>query len=88
MLPKRTAKAIGKLALSIYEFEKTGDELPMHTHEPGTAHLTMVNKGSIRAYGYTWERVLVAGNLVIFAPNDPHAFEALEDNTRITNLVY
>lgn len=87
-IPTLTQKTIGKLNCSIYQFDLTGDELPTHTHPPGLAHITMVNKGSIRAYGNGWEKILTAGNLVVFAPNDPHAFVALEDNSKITNIQY
>jgi quercetin dioxygenase-like cupin family protein len=88
MLPNLERKVIGNLQLSVYTFNKKGDELPTHTHPEGEAHITIVNKGSIKAYGNGWQKVLKAGNLVMFPPNDPHAFVALENDSKITNIIY
>jgi quercetin dioxygenase-like cupin family protein len=85
---KLTQKKIGKLSLSIYEFEKKGEEIPIHNHEPGHAHLTIVNKGKLYAYGEKWKKTMTAGNVVIFPARDPHGFKALENNTKITNIFY
>jgi quercetin dioxygenase-like cupin family protein len=87
--PTLEVKAIGKLQCSVYVFANTGDELPMHVHEEGASHITIVNRGSLKAYSTNgWEKVLNVGQIVVFAPHDPHAFVALEDDCKITNIIY
>ncbi len=82
-------KKVGILQMSIYQFPKKDDELPMHVHEEGASHITIVNKGRIRAYSTAgWEKILETGKIVVFAPHDPHAFVALEDDCKITNIIY
>lgn len=88
MLPDLKLTEIGKLKLSIYTFKEVGDELPMHEHEEGVSHITIVNAGSIKAYGKNWEKILTPGKITMFSPNQPHAFVALEDNSKVTNIVY
>lgn len=87
---KLEQKTIGKLSLAIYSFEYVNDELPMHDHTEDNAHITIVNKGKLKAYGpeNSWERILEKGQVVVFAPYDPHAFVALEDDSKITNIIY
>ena len=90
MEPIKETKVIGKLLMTIYTFAKAGDELPLHTHTKNDCHITIINRGSIRAFGpgLSWEKVLKPGDIVAFKPNDPHAFEALEDDTKIYNIIY
>jgi quercetin dioxygenase-like cupin family protein len=77
----------GDLKGSIYDFEKSGDVLPKHNHDESTAHITIVARGKIKAYSHDWEKEASAGQIMDFHPNEPHEIMALEDNTRIINIV-
>jgi quercetin dioxygenase-like cupin family protein len=79
--------ALGKLSGSIYDFPDVGDALPMHSHGEADVHITVVARGSFKAHGNGWERVLKAGDVADWKPNDPHEFIALEDNSRIVNII-
>ena len=81
------AITLGKLSGAIYDFPEVGDTLPMHSHGHADVHITVVARGSFKAHGNGWERVLKAGDVVDWKPNDPHEFVALEDNSRIVNIV-
>jgi quercetin dioxygenase-like cupin family protein len=76
----------GELSGTIYDFEVTGDILPMHNHDENTAHATIVARGSVKASGKGWEKQFKAGAVIDFPPNQEHQFIALEDNTRIVNI--
>lgn len=76
----------GKLNGIIYTFKKAGDVLPMHTHQEGNAHITIVARGSVRIYGNDWEMEKSAGAVIDFPPEQSHEFIALEDNSRIVNI--
>lgn len=78
---------IRNLSITVYDFELKDDELVSHFHDDTTSHITIVAKGSILAYGDGWEKVLKQGSLTDFNPFQKHAFKALEDNTRIYNIV-
>lgn len=78
---------MGDIKGVIYDFEKIGDILAKHTHTEETAHITIVAKGSIKAYSHDWEVVIPAGKVADFPPNQPHEFMALEDDTRVINIV-
>lgn len=78
---------MGQLKGVIYDFEKVGDILPKHIHSEKDAHITIVAKGSIRAYSHDWSIDIPAGKVVDFPPEQPHEFMALEDGTRIVNIV-
>jgi quercetin dioxygenase-like cupin family protein len=77
----------GNLTGTVYTFEKAGDVLPMHTHVEGTAHITIVARGKIKIHGNGWEMEKSAGAVIDFPPNQSHEFIALEDNSRIVNIV-
>ena len=77
----------GKLNGAVYDFPDAGDVLPMHLHDEANVHITVVARGSFRTHGNGWERVLKAGDVADWKPNDPHEFVALEDNSRIVNIV-
>jgi quercetin dioxygenase-like cupin family protein len=81
------AITLGKLSGAIYDFLDAGDALPMHSHGEADVHITVVARGSFKAHGNGWERVLKAGDVADWRPNDPHEFVALEDNSRIVNIV-
>ena len=78
---------MGDLRGAMYDFEKAGDILPKHNHDENTVHITIVARGKIKAYSHDWEKEAVAGQLMDFRPNEPHELMALEDNTRIFNIV-
>lgn len=78
---------IGKLTGTIYTFEKAGDVLPMHTHNDVTAHITIVARGRIKAHGNGWSAEYGAGSVIDFPANQSHEFIALEDNSRIVNII-
>jgi len=77
----------GKLSGVVYDFPAAVDDFPMHSHGEADVHITVVARGSFKAHGNGWERVLKAGDVVDWRPNDPHEFVALEDNSRIVNIV-
>ena len=72
---------------AMYDFEKAGDVLPKHNHNQNTAHITIVARGRLKAYSHDWEKEAVAGQLLDFPVNQPHELMALEDNTRIFNII-
>ena len=77
----------GNLSGTVYTFEKVGDALPMHTHTGGNAHITIVARGKIKAHGNEWEAEYSAGAVIDFPTNQSHEFIALEDNSRIVNII-
>jgi len=86
MLSSKQLKNVGDLRGSIYDFEKAGDILPKHVHTEENIHITIVARGSIKAYSHDWEKEGSAGQILNFKPNEPHEIMALEDNTRIVNI--
>ena len=55
--------AIGKLTGTIYDFDVVGDELPLHVHGEHDIHISIVARGSVRAFGPdgAWETVAKSG---------------------------
>jgi quercetin dioxygenase-like cupin family protein len=82
LLPK-----LGDIKGTIYDFEVAGDILPKHAHTEDNVHITIVARGSVKAYSHDWEKQAVAGQILDFRANEPHEIMALEDNTRIINIV-
>jgi hypothetical protein len=82
-----TTLEFGDIHGTMYDFEKAGDILPKHNHDEGTVHITIVARGKLKAYSHDWEKEAVAGQLMDFRPNEPHELMALEDNTRIFNII-
>ena len=87
MLLVKQLEGLGDLHGSMYDFEKAGDVLPKHNHDETSVHITIVAKGKIKAYSHDWSMEAVAGQLLDFRPNEPHELMALEDGTRIFNIV-
>ena len=87
MLSIKFLEDVGDLRGAIYDFDKVGDVLPRHTHTEADIHITIVAKGRIKAYSHDWELEAVAGQVLNFRPNEPHEIVALEDNTRIFNIM-
>lgn len=87
MLLPKPLQELGDLKGTIYDFEKVGDILPKHVHTADNVHITIVARGRIKAYSHDWEMEAEAGRVLDFRPDEPHEFMALEDNTRIINIV-
>lgn len=87
MLSVKPLENLGDIRGAMYDFEKAGDVLPKHNHDENTVHITIVSRGKLKAYSHDWETVAVAGQLLDFRPGEPHELMALEDNTRIFNIV-
>jgi quercetin dioxygenase-like cupin family protein len=87
MLSSKWLENLGDLRIARFDFEKAGDVLPMHTHSEDNVHITLVATGRVRAYGNTWSVEAGPGDLINFRPYEPHEIAALEDNTRIFNVV-
>ena len=87
MLSGKPLENIGALRGIMYDFEKAGDTLPKHNHTEETAHITIVARGRLKAYSHDWELEAVAGQLLDFRAGEPHELMALEDNTRIFNII-
>ena len=79
----------GLLKGTVYDFEVAGDVLPMHWHSPENVHITVVGRGSFRTQGPedTWEKIVKAGDVIDWQAYQQHEFIALEDNSRIVNIV-
>lgn len=77
----------GKLSGNIYDAMQIGDVLPMHTHDEGSVHITIVARGSFRVHGDGWEMVAKAGDVLDWKPGQAHEFIALEPNSRFVNIV-
>ena len=87
MLLVKPLNAYGDLNGAMYDFEYVGDVLKKHNHTEETVHITIVARGKIKVYSHDWEIEATAGQMLDFRPNEPHEFMALEDNTRIFNIV-
>ena len=87
MLSAKILPKLGDLKGTIYDFEVAGDILPKHVHTEENVHITIVAKGKIKAYSHDWEREAIAGQILDFRAGEPHEIMALEDGTRIINIV-
>lgn len=87
MLLGKPLENLGALRGIMYDFEKAGNILPKHNHTKSDVHITIVARGKIKAYSHDWELEAIAGQILDFRPGEPHEFMALEDNTRIFNIV-
>ena len=90
--PEKLAKptpleGMGDLHGTIYDFAKAGDLVVKHNHTEDNVHITIVAKGVIKIYSHDWEVIAPAGKVVDFKPNQPHEFMAMENDTRIVNIV-
>jgi quercetin dioxygenase-like cupin family protein len=78
---------LGDIHGAIYDFEFAGDILPKHTHTENDVHITIVTRGKLKAYSHDWEKEAIAGQVIDFRVGEPHELMALEDNTRIVNII-
>lgn len=87
MLSAKILPKLGDLKGTIYDFEVAGEILPKHVHTEENVHITIVARGKIKAYSHDWEREAIAGQILDFRAGEPHEIMALEDGTRIINIV-
>ncbi len=87
MLLGKPLENLGALRGIMYDFEKSGDVLLKHNHIESDAHITIVARGRLKAYSHDWELEATAGQLLNFRSGEPHELMALEDNTRIFNII-
>jgi len=87
MLLVKPLENLGDIRGVMYDFEKAGDVLPKHTHSDFDVHVTIIARGRLKAYSHDWSMEATAGQLVDFRPGEPHELMALEDNTRIFNII-
>ena len=87
MLSSKRLENCGDLRGTVYDFEKSGDILPKHNHDENNVHITIVACGRFKIYSHDWEIEAVPGQILNFEPNNPHEFMALDDNSRIVNIV-
>jgi quercetin dioxygenase-like cupin family protein len=80
-------KDFGRLFGSIYSFDEAGDKLPMHNHDETNVHITFVMNGSFLIHGDGWKITAKTGQVLDWKPGQAHEFVALEENSRILNLV-
>ena len=79
--------AMGKLFGTVYDFPEVGDVLPMHWHTEENVHITIVARGSFKAIGPNWEKIVKAGDVIDWQPMQQHEFISVEPNSRIVNIV-
>ena len=87
MLLVKPLENLGDISGSIYDFPLAGEILPKHVHTEDNIHITIVARGKIKAYSHDWEKEAIAGQILDFRPYEPHEIMALEDNTRIINIL-
>lgn len=87
MLLVKPLNGLGDIRGTMYDFELAGDILPKHIHDETNVHITVVARGRIKAYSHNWETEAVAGQILDFKIGQPHELMALEDNTRIVNIL-
>lgn len=80
-------KDLGDIRGTMYDFEKAGDIVEKHTHSAEDVHITIVARGRLKAYSHDWEKEATAGQVIDFRIGEPHELMALEDGTRIFNIL-
>jgi quercetin dioxygenase-like cupin family protein len=87
MLSVNTITGLGDLSGAIYDFQFVGDTLERHVHNEMSNHITIVARGKLKAVSDNWEKEAIAGQIIDFKAGEPHELIALEENTRIINIV-
>jgi quercetin dioxygenase-like cupin family protein len=77
----------GKLVGRVYDFEKAGDDLPRHVHDASDVHISICARGTFRVYGDGWEMHTKPGQVLDWQPGTFHGFTALEDDSRLVNII-
>jgi quercetin dioxygenase-like cupin family protein len=78
---------LGDIRGAMYDFERAGDIVAKHAHTADDVHITIVARGKIKAYSHDWEKEAIAGQVLDFRVGEPHEIMALEDGTRIFNIL-
>ena len=78
---------IGDIKGTMYDFERSGDIVAKHVHGEEDVHITIVARGKVKAYSHDWEKEAIAGQVLDFRVGEPHEIMALEDGTRIFNIL-
>ena len=79
----------GRLLMTIFDFETTGDTLEAHTHDAVTSHYSIVAAGTLRMFGQGQsDQVLKSGSVVKIEPGQEHGFTAMTPRARLINVVY
>lgn len=78
---------LGDIRGTMYDFDKAGDIVEKHTHSTEDVHITIVARGRLKAYSHDWEKEVTAGQVIDFRVGEPHELMALEDGTRIFNIL-
>jgi len=86
MLSSKSAD-FGGLRVIIHDLAAVGDTLPLHVHGIANVHITVVARGRIKAFSHDWEKEASAGAVLNFREGEPHEIVALEDGTRIVNVL-
>lgn len=73
-----------KTTLIKWHLKKTGTKLPLHFHP--NEQINFVEQGKIEVFSQGQKYVLAKGQVMIFPPNVPHEFVALEDNTIMVDI--
>jgi quercetin dioxygenase-like cupin family protein len=81
------ALTIGDSLGTIYDFEKKGDILDKHVHIRRDVHYSIVARGSFKVYGDDFEQSVPAGTILDWDEGVNHGFIALEDNSRLINII-
>lgn len=72
---------------TMYTFERAGEVLEKHIHDEDTVHVTIVARGRVKVHSHDWERIATAGQLVDLRVGEPHEIVALDDNSRVFNIL-
>lgn len=80
-------EGLGDIRGTMYDFEKVGDIVEKHVHGEHDVHITIVARGRVKAYSHDWEKEAIAGQVLDFRVGEPHEIMALEDGTRIFNIL-
>ena len=72
---------------AMYDFALKGDIVEKHVHDEMSNHITIVARGKLKAYSHDWEIEASSGQVIDFRVGEPHELVALEDNTRIFNIL-
>jgi quercetin dioxygenase-like cupin family protein len=83
-----TVREAGKLRLTVYYYERAGDELPEHVHDDTNNHITVVSVGSFRVTGdpKIAGTILTQGMVVDWPAGQPHGFVAMSDGCRMIQI--
>lgn len=73
-----------KTTLIKWYLKKVGAKLPLHFHP--NEQINFVEQGKIEVHSQGQRYVVTKGQVMIFPPNVPHEFIALEDNTIMVDI--